>query len=119
MFFQRLRSSTWCPPGRRILRSGMGLDFLILIFLLAQVQGSWSQRERGSPAGSLPSDPRLRSVNVTRTALASRRAHAYVRPIDSMNDLFSVSSDVKEQKLVFAASHHKHSKHEKHHKKEG
>ena len=94
--------------------------FLFLIFLLfTQVPQSWTQQQQRTRSQiPLPSDPRLRSMNVTRTALASRTAQSYVRPIDSMNDLFSVSSDVKEQRLVFAASHKHHSKHHEH-KKEG
>lgn len=113
-------------------RNLMCLILIILVVLLIPVSNgqrsrSNNQRRRTSQATTTaapsvtiprPDDPRLRTANVSRSALASRRSHAYVQPIDSMNDLFAVSSDIREQKLMVAASHHHHhSKHKKHHHK--
>lgn len=94
---------------KQLIRPHILLLTCLLLLQVSSSFGQWSSRAGGVPG--------VRVANVT--ALSSRRVQSYVRPIDNnLNDLLSISSEVKEKRLTVAASHH-HKKHKKHHEKEG
>ena len=121
-------------PMRPVLRP-LHLLALILLLLSLHVQRASTQKQAGAAAGGggggggtiskeeeYRKESQVRLANLTRTAQAtSHTQDSFLsHPLDSSNDLFSISSEVKEDRHVFAASHHHHhSKHKKHKRKEG